>query len=396
MPLPLEGIRVLDLSRILSGPYCTMTLGDFGADVIKLELPGRGDDSRQWGPPFCQGESTYYLSVNRNKRGITVNLKHPDGVQVFRDLLGKSDVLIENFSPGTMEKLGLGYEQLAALNPRLIYCSITGFGPDGPYRNLPGFDVIMQGIGGLMSFTGEPEGEPMKVGVAIVDITAGMFAALGILLALQVRNRTGKGQRVDTSLLETQVAWLANVAGGYLNTGKLPQRHGNAHPNLSPYETFKTSDGHLIVGVGNDSQFERFCRVLGRPELSADPRFRTNPARVENRRTLIPLLGEILAHDSTRNWIEALQQNDIPCGPINNLEQVFSDPQVLARQMLQSINHPTIGSLKQTGIPIKMNSTPGSIRRHPPLLGEHTDQVLSELLGYSPERIRELHSRGAL
>jgi crotonobetainyl-CoA:carnitine CoA-transferase CaiB-like acyl-CoA transferase len=375
---PLQGIRVLDLSRVLAGPYCTMVLGDLGADVIKVEPP-EGDETRAWGPPFAEGESAYYLCVNRNKRGIVINLKTDDGKKVLRDLALQSDVLVENFRPGTLEKFGLDFETLHELNPKLIYCSITGFGQTGSMRDKPGYDFMIQALGGLMSITGEPEGEPMKTGVAVVDLFAGQNAIIAILAALQTRTLTGKGQRLDISLFDSQLGWLANVASNYLISGNLPKRHGNAHPNIVPYQSFQASDGWFAIAVGNDRQFARLRGVIGYSELEMDPRFLRNSDRVENREILIPLLVSIFKTASVAEWLTKLDEAEIPCGAINNFEQVFSMPNVKEREMLIKMNHPTIGELSLVGSPLKMSDTPVEYRLPPPLMGEHTEEVLREL-----------------
>ncbi|MBK8419204.1 MAG: CoA transferase [Anaerolineales bacterium] len=377
---PLNGTRVLDLSRVLAGPYCTMVLGDLGADVIKVEPP-EGDETRGWGPPFAEGESAYYLCVNRNKRGIVINLKTDEGKKVLRDLALQSDVLVENFRPGTLEKFGLDFETLHELNPKLIYCSITGFGQTGSMKDKPGYDFMIQALGGLMSITGEPEGEPMKTGVAVVDLFAGQNAIIAILAALQARTMTGRGQHLDISLFDSQLGWLANVASNYLISGKLPKRHGNAHANIVPYQSFQASDGWFAIAVGNDKQFVRLCEMLGKPEIAADEKFATNSGRVQNRAEIIPLLASIFKNASVSEWLAKLDEAEIPCGPIQNFEQVFSMPTVKEREMLVKMDHPTIGELPLVGSPLKMSDTPVQYRLHPPLMGEHTEQVLREL-GY--------------
>ncbi len=386
----LRGIRVLDLSRVLAGPYCTMLLGDYGAEIIKVEVPGRGDDTRQWGPPWAGGESAYFLSVNRNKRSLTLNLKHPKGQKILRALAARSDILIENFKVGTMERLGLGYESLREENPGLIYCSITGYGQNGPYRERPGYDFIIQAQGGIMSITGPADGPPHKVGVAIVDITAGLFAASAILAALHHRERTGEGQYIDVALLDAQVAWLANVAQNYLVSGEVPGRYGNAHPNIVPYEVFPTRDGHIAVGIGNDRQYRRFCEEADCMELWEDERFQSNPGRVEHRRELIPRLQEVFRRHTTDEWLERLVAAKIPVAPINNVAQVFADPQVQARGMVQEVAHPTAGEVPLVGPVAKLSHTPARIHAPPPLLGEHTEDVLREVLGYSPQQVAAL------
>src|SRR5215510_8558971 len=323
---PLEGFRILDLSRVLAGPYCTMLLGDLGAEVIKVERPGIGDDTRAWGPPFADGESAYYLCANRNKKSITVNLKSPAGQEIIRQLARVSDVLVENYKVGELAALGLGYEDLKRLNPGLVYCSITGYGQTGPDKDLPGYDFVIQGRGGVMSITGETDGEPMKVGVAVVDITAGLFAANAIQAALLARSKTGRGQAIDISLLDAQVAWLANVASNYLVSGQRPQRFGNAHPTIVPYQTFQAQDGFFCVAVGNDGQWQKLCDMLGHPEFATDPRFTTNPARVQYREALVELLQEIFATHDIAFWLQEITIAGIPCGPVQTIDQVFHDP----------------------------------------------------------------------
>ncbi|MEW6301683.1 MAG: CaiB/BaiF CoA-transferase family protein [Thermodesulfobacteriota bacterium] len=396
MAPPLEGFRVLDLSRVLAGPYCTMLLGDLGAEVIKVERPGAGDDTRAWGPPFAAGESAYYLCANRNKKSITVNLKFADGQEIIRRLACVSDVLVENFKVGELAQLGLGYERLRELNPELVYCSITGYGQSGPDKDLPGYDFIIQGRGGVMSITGVPDGEPMKVGVAIVDITAGLFAANAIQAALLARARTGRGQAIDIALLDAQVAWLANVASNYLVSGRPPGRFGNAHPTIVPYQTFQARDGGFCLAVGNDGQWRELCRVLGRPALADDPRFATNPARVQHRDVLVPALQEIFLTNDINYWLRELTAAGVPCGPVQTVDQVFADRQVLARDMVWTVPHPTAGTVRLPGSPLKLSETPVTCRTPPPLLGEHTEQVLTSLLGYAPQEIARLRAEGAI
>lgn len=375
---PLQGIRVLDLSRVLAGPYCTMVLGDLGADVIKVEPP-EGDETRGWGPPFAEGESAYYLCVNRNKRGIVINLKTDEGKKILRDLALQSDVLVENFRVGTLEKFGLDFATLHELNPKLIYCSITGFGQTGSMKDKPGYDFMIQALGGLMSITGEPEGEPMKTGVAVVDLFAGQNAIIAILAALQARTLTGRGQHLDISLFDSQLGWLANVASNYLISGKLPKRHGNAHANIVPYQSFQASDGWFAIAVGNDRQFVRLCEMLDKSEIALDEKFATNSARVQNRDELIPLLRSIFITRTVNEWLADLEKAEIPCGPIQNFEQVFSMSTVKEREMLVKMDHPTIGELPLVGSPLKMSDTPVEYRLSPPLMGEHTEEVLREL-----------------
>jgi formyl-CoA transferase len=396
MQRPLEGIRVLDLSRVLAGPYCTMTLGDLGADVIKVEQPGTGDDTRRWGPPWAGTESAYYLCVNRNKRSITLDLKSPEGKEILTELAKQSDIVVENFKVGALDRMGLGYSDLSEINPGLIWCSITGYGQDGPYANRAGYDFVAQGEAGIMSITGEINGEPMKVGVAIVDITTGLFSSNAILAALHARHATGKGQHIDSTLFTSAIAWLANVGSSYLTTGELPQRLGNAHPSIVPYQTFKAKDLWIIIGAGNDRQFQALCRILGMDHLATDPRFHDNPSRVTNRDELIPILNSVLETRNADDWLEEISAAGIPCGPINTLDRVFDHPQAKHRDMVVEIDHPTAGSVKLAGIPFMMSETPPAILRHPPLLGEHTEEVLSGTLGYDPASIHALRERGVI
>jgi crotonobetainyl-CoA:carnitine CoA-transferase CaiB-like acyl-CoA transferase len=358
-----------------------MILGDMGADVVKVENPDGGDDTRRWGPPFLEGESAYFLSVNRSKRSLTLNLKVPRGKALLADLLARADVLIENFRPGAVERLGFGYEAAAAQNPRLIYCSISGFGQTGPDALRPGYDLIVQGESGVMSLTGFPDGPPCKVGLSIADIIAGMYAVQGIAFALYARERTGRGQQIDVALLDGMISFLTYQAGIYFATGKSPSRMGNLHPTIMPYETFEASDGHLNVAVGNTGLFQQFCRVLGRPDLAADPRFDTDAGRVEHRGALRPALEGFLKTRPVAEWLKTFSAAGIPCGSIKDVAEVFASPQVLAREMVRTLVHPKVGSLRVTGNPLKMSETPGAVEQPPPLLGEHTDQVLAEWLG---------------
>jgi len=375
---PLNGIRVLDLSRVLAGPYCTMVLGDLGADVIKVESP-EGDETRAWGPPFAEGESAYYLCVNRNERSIVVDFKTAEGRDILHGLIRQCDVLVENFRPGALARFSLDFETASALNPTLIYCSITGFGQSGPLRDAPGYDFIIQAMGGLMSVTGEPQGEPMKVGVAVADLFAGQNAVIAILAALQARTHTGRGQHLDISLFDSQVGMLANVASNFLILGNLPKRYGNAHANIVPYQSFQTSDGWLVVAVGNDRQFAKLCEVIGQGQLATDGRFATNSARVMHREKLISILKPIFAAKTVNEWLSLIGAA-FPCGPIHNLEQVFSMPQVEAREMLVHLSHPTIKDLPLVGSPLKFSETPVEYKLPPPRLGEHTEEVLKELM----------------
>jgi crotonobetainyl-CoA:carnitine CoA-transferase CaiB-like acyl-CoA transferase len=387
---PLSDIRVLDLTRILAGPYCTMMLADLGAEVIKVEQPGRGDDSRQWGPPFVGGESAYYLSINRNKKGITLNLQDARARNIVRELVKQSDVLVENFKRGSMDEWGLSYEALRAINPRLVYCNISGYGNDGPRGGDPGYDFVIQAEGGLMSLTGEVNGQPMRYAVAIVDITTGMFAATSIIAALRVRELTGVGQRVDCSLLETQIALLANLGEYTLVTGKAPQRYGNAHSTVVPYQVFKTQDDYFALACGNDGQFRKVCQVMGRMDVADDARYATNPARVTNRETLIPLLEAEFVKRPVADWLMELAKVGVPAGRINTLDRVLNDAQVLHRKMVVEAPHPTIGRLKLLGVPYKLSDTPAQVESAPPLLGQHTDEVLSQWLGYTTEELMTL------
>jgi crotonobetainyl-CoA:carnitine CoA-transferase CaiB-like acyl-CoA transferase len=401
MDKALAGLTVLDLSRVLAGPYGTMVLGDFGAEIIKVEQPGRGDDTRQWGPPFSPGgQSAYFLSVNRNKRSITLNLKHPEGRAILRRLADQADVLIENFKVGTMDSLGLGYEQLRESNPGLIYCSITGYGQTGPYKDRPGYDTVIQAQGGLMSITGPTEdgsdGQPFKVGVAIVDVSAGLFAVIGILAALHHRQRTGQGQAIDIALFDAQLGWLANVASNYLISGQPPQRYGNAHATIVPYQTFATADGHLMLAVGNDGQFRALCGVLGVDGLADDSCFATNPARVQNRETLVPLLADHFRQRPTHAWIERLLDVDIPCGPVDDVPTALSNPQAQARGMVQQVVDSAGDAISLVGPVIKMSGTPPAIASAPPHLGEQSEEILREKLGLGTEEIGELRRAGVI
>jgi formyl-CoA transferase len=386
---PLDGILVADFSRVLSGPWCTMTLGDLGADVVKIERPGTGDETRGWGPPFAGGESAYYLSTNRNKRSVALDLARPDHRKAAERLIARADVVIENFRPGTMDRLGFGEEACRALNAGVVYASITGFGLTGPARDRPGYDFTVQGIGGVMSITGETTGEPQKVGVAIADITAGLYCAIGILAALRDRDKRGEGQRVHVSLLGTQVAWLANQASNFLNGGVEPTRMGNAHPNIVPYQVFHASDGPFIIAVANETIWRRFCAVTGRDDLARDPRFATNADRVANRFGLAGDLERMFATRPRAEWLAELGAGEVPCAPINSIAEVFADEQVRALGLVEDVPHPTAVNVKLVRSPIELSPEPASIRRAPPLLGEHTLEVLAEL-GYSKEEVQAL------
>ena len=402
----LEGVRVLDLSRVLAGPWCTQTLADLGADVIKIERPGSGDDTRGWGPPFLKdrsgaetAEAAYYLGTNRNKRSITVDIAQREGQELIRELAMTCDVMVENFKVGDMARYGLDAASMRALNPRLIYCSITGFGQTGPYRHRAGYDYAVQGLGGLMSVTGErddqPGGGPQKVGVAVSDLFTGLYATVAILAALRHRDHTGVGQVIDMALLDTQVAMLANLGANYLTTGVAPRRAGNAHQNIVPYQVFEASDGHLIVAVGNDGQFRKLCVVLGEPAWAEDERFSTNAQRVRHREILVPLLAQVLRTRTKAHWLQALQAAQVPCGAINDLAEVFADEQVQHRGMTVSVDHPLSGSVRLVGSPMKLSATPVSVRRAPPLLGQHTQEIL-EQAGLSAERIERLRRAGVI
>jgi crotonobetainyl-CoA:carnitine CoA-transferase CaiB-like acyl-CoA transferase len=388
-PGALVGVRVLDLSRVLAGPWCTQTLADLGADVVKVERPGTGDDTRAWGPPYLKdaegretSEAAYYLGANRNKRSVTIDIATAEGQALVRQLATGSDVFVENFKVGDMARYGLDAEALLALNPRLVYCSITGFGQTGPYRERAGYDYAIQGIGGLMSVTGErddlPGGGPQKVGVAVADLFTGMYATVAILAALRHRELTGQGQAIDMALLDTQVAMLANLGANYLVTGQAPRRAGNAHQNIVPYQVFEVADGHLILAVGNDGQFAKFCQVAGFPELARDPRFATNAERVRQRDLLVPLLADLMRSRTRADWMAALEAAKVPCGPINDLHDVFADPQVVQRGMKVRLPHPLNARLDLVGSPIKLSATPVRADLAPPLLGQHTDEVLDE------------------
>src|SRR5262245_48882264 len=389
----LEGLRVLDLTRILAGPLCAQMLGDMGADVIKVEPPGTGDDTRTWGPPFTGGESAYFLGVNRNKRSLTLNIASREGKDILANLLRKSDVLVENFKLGTLEKWGFGNEWLEQNAPRVVRCSLTGYGGSGPDAGLPGYDFILQAESGLMSMCGEANGTPTKYGVAIVDVVTGLYACNVILAALAARDRTGRGQHVEVCLYDSGISMLINVASNYLVTGKDARRFGNGHPSIVPYTTYPTADGMMALAVGNDSQFARFAEIAGHPEWSGDERFAKNPQRVANREALDALIAAALSRDRTAAWIEKLRAAGVPCGPINSVAEALSDPHTLARDMVRTISHPAVGELKTVGIPFRLNDTPAAIRRPPPLLGEHTDEVLRGELGLSAERIAALRAQ---
>ncbi|MEE2881153.1 MAG: CaiB/BaiF CoA-transferase family protein [Chloroflexota bacterium] len=383
----LQDIQVLDLTRALAGPFCTLMLGDYGADVVKIEIPKTGDDTRHWGPPFIGEESAYFLSINRNKRSLTLNFKESEAIQIFLKLVQKADVVVENFTPGVMKRFGLDYESVKAINPSIIYCSISGFGQDGPYQNRPAYDQIMQGVSGLMSITGEPDGEPQKVGIAVSDIGAGMWAAFAVMTALHHRTNSGDGQHIDISMLDAQVAWMTYQAAYFFANEEPPKRLGAAHPTLVPYQAFMSQDGKYVnVAVGSERLWDRFCEGIGKMDLKDNPNFAQNGDRVRNRSILVPLLQEYFLTQPAKHWLDALQAVNVPAGPINDLADVFSDPQILHREMLVEIPHPILKSIKQTGLPLKFSVTPGSFDRHPPLLGEHNQEILNSI-GYSNEEI---------
>ena len=403
----LSHIRVLDLTRVLAGPWAAQVLADLGAEVIKIERPGSGDDTRAWGPPFLKdaegrdtSEAAYYLTANRNKQSVTVDFTQPEGQRLVRELAAQCDVVLENFKVGGLAAYGLDYAALKAVNPKLIYCSITGFGQNGPYAKRAGYDFMIQGLGGLMSLTGRPEGEegagPMKVGVALTDILTGLYATVGVLAALNHREQTGIGQHVDLALLDVQVACLANQAMNFLTSGVAPRRLGNAHPNIVPYQDFPSADGDFLLAVGNDSQFRKFCEVAGQREWADDSRFISNKARVANREVLIPLIRQATVFKTTAEWIAALEQAGVPCGPINNLAQVFDDAQVQARGLRIDIPNSLGGTTPQVASPLRLSATPVEYRNAPPLLGEHTDAVLQRLLQLNAEQIDELRRAGVL
>lgn len=403
----LSHIRVLDLTRVLAGPWCAQTLADFGADVIKVERPGAGDDTRHWGPPYLKdadgadtAEAAYYLAANRNKRSVTIDIATPEGQQIVRELAAQSDVVLENYKVGQLKKYGLDYDSLRAVKPDLVYCSVTGFGQTGPYAHRAGYDFIVQGIGGFMSITGERDGEPgggpQKAGVAIADLATGLYSTIAVLAALAHRDRTGEGQYIDMALLDVQVALLANMNTNFLASGNPPVRWGNAHPNIVPYQTFQTSDGWIIVAVGNDGQFRKFVEAGGRPELADDERFATNPSRVRHRDTLVPILAEMVKTRGKADWIAVLEAAGVPCGPINDLDEVFDNEQVIARGMQVSLPHPCGADVKLVRNPIRMSATPPDARTAPPLLGAQTGDVLRDMLGYDDAQIAALKAKQAI
>ena len=407
VPKALGHIRVLDLSRVLAGPWCSQNLADLGADVIKIERPGSGDDTRAWGPPYAKDaeghdttEAAYYLAANRGKRSVTIDIASADGQALIRELASHCDVVLENFKVGQLKRYGLDYESLKAIKPDLVYCSVTGFGQDGPYAHRAGYDFLIQGMGGLMSVTGErddlPGGGPQKAGVALTDLMTGMYATIAILAALTHRDRSGEGQYIDMALLDVQVAMLANMGSNYLNSGKPPKRWGNAHPNIVPYQTFQCADGYIIVATGNDGQYQKFVEVGGRSDLATHERYATNPLRVKHRDELVPLLAEMVLAQPRDFWIDQLEAVGVPCGPINNLDDVYKNPQVLARELVMNVPHPTAGTTKLVRSPMKMSLTPTDNAIAPPLLGQHTDEILRDMLGQSDEDIAALRAQGVL
>ena len=407
LPKALGHIRVLDLSRVLAGPWCSQNLADLGADVIKIERPGSGDDTRAWGPPYARDadgnnttEAAYYLAANRGKRSVTVDIASPEGQALVRELAAHADVVLENFKVGHLKRYGLDYDTLKAIKPDLVYCSVTGFGQDGPYAHRAGYDFLIQGMGGFMSITGErddlPGGGPQKAGVAITDLMTGMYATVAVLAALTHRDRTGEGQRIDMALLDVQVAMLANMASNFHASGKPPKRMGNAHANIVPYQTFACADGHLIVATGNDSQYRKFVEAGARPDLASDPRFATNPLRVQQRDVLVPLLEQMVALRTRDEWIAMLEAVGVPCGPINDIGEVFANPQVQARGIAMDMPHPSAGKVTLVRSPLRLSATPAATDLPPPLLGQHTDEVLRDVLGRSDDDIAALRKRGVL
>ncbi len=389
-PPPLHGLLVVDLTRVLSGPYCTMLLADMGARVIKIEQPNRGDDTRAWGPPFVGDQSAYFLSINRNKESLTLDLKQPAARAILERLLDRADVLVENFRPGAMERLGFGDDHVSARWPRLVYCSISGFGQTGPRRDQPGYDAVVQAEAGLMSITGDAGGPAYRLGVAIGDIVSGMFAAQGVAMALLARERTGRGQRVDVGMLDSTAALLTYQAAIYFATGRAPERMGNRHPTIVPYETFAASDGEFVLAVGNDDLWQRCCRVVGLEELAGDPRYTTNRERVRNYELLRPLLADRLRSRTRAAWIDALTAEGVPCGAVRDVAEVLEDPHIAARSMVEAAEHATLGAVRVLGVPVKLSDTPGSVRTAPPTLGQHTDQILRDDLELTDAEIAQL------
>lgn len=389
MSLPLENIKVLDLTRILAGPYATMILGDLGADVIKIEMPEKGDDARHFGP-YLNNESAYFMSINRNKRSMTLNLKSKEGKELFLEMVKEVDIIVENFRPGTMKRLGLDYDVLSNINPSLIYSATSGYGHTGPYSERPAYDAIVQAMGGLMSITGAKNGRPTRVGTSIGDITAGLFSTIGILAALNSRNITGEGQKIDVSMLDSQVAILENAIARYSITGEVPKPEGNRHPSIVPFESFETKDGDIMIAVGNDKLWSVFCTTIDKEELIGDERFKTNSLRYDNYEELSPIIAEQIKGRTTEEWQDILDEAGVPNSPISTIDKLIENPQVISREMIVDIEHPMSGKLKVPGMPIKLSNTPSQIRMTSPLLGEHTDEILKELLGYDEQKIDEL------
>ncbi|KAL3282763.1 hypothetical protein HHI36_005930 [Cryptolaemus montrouzieri] len=392
----LNDIKILDMTRIIAGPFCTMILSDMGAEVIKVEKPGSGDEARKWGPPFINNstESSYFVSVNRNKKSVCINLKSEEGRQLIYELAKVSDVLVENYVPGTLERMKLGYDHLKKIAPRLIYCSITGYGSEGPYMKNPGYDVIAASVGGLLNITGPQNGEPVKVGVAVTDLATGLYAHGAILAALIQRSQTGIGQKIECNLLSTQVASLINIGSNYLNNGKEAQRWGSAHESLVPYQMFETTDGYMTIGCGSDSQFKDFCEKIGRPDLGYDEKYHTNALRVENRIELIGIIEGIICQKTSKEWMELFENSSFPRGPVNKIGDVFADPHITAVGLVKTVEHSKIGKIKLVGPPVKYSRGVNEVRSPPPLLGEHTDEVLKRVLGYSDFKIEEFKKRG--
>ena len=388
----LEGIRVLDLSRVLAGPYCTMMLADYGADIIKIEPPGDGDDSRAFGP-FVGKESAYFMSLNRNKRSITLNFKRQQEVELFQEMVKKADVVVENYRPGTMEKFGLGYDELKKINPRLIYAACSGFGHTGPYRDKPAYDIIVQAMGGVMSITGPENGEPTRIGASVGDIMAGMFTAYGVMMALFHRERTGEGQKVDVGMLDCQVAVLENAIARYVTSGIVPKPLGNRHPSITPFASFTAKDGHIIVGAGNDRLWQKLCNLLERPALLTDPRFLDNAARTANVKELSAILDSIFIHKTISQWLDELEAAGLPCAPINTIDKVVNDPHIAARNMIIEVEHPVAGKLKMAGAPVKMSAAPTIASSPAPLLGQHTAAIMKDLLGWDEDKTRKFFQK---
>ncbi|MDI3535286.1 MAG: CoA:oxalate CoA-transferase [Thermosediminibacterales bacterium] len=395
MRQPLNGVKVIDLTRVLAGPYATMILADLGAEVIKVEMPGRGDDSRAFGP-YIKDESVYFMSLNRNKKSITLNLKAEKGKQIFRELVKKADVVVENFRPGVMEKLGFGYEALKSLNPGIIYAACSGFGHTGPYSEKPAYDAIVQALGGIMSITGNPGGKPTRVGASIGDIIAGMFTSIGILAALNRRNKTGEGEKIDVAMLDCQVAILENAIARYFVEGEIPKPIGNRHPSITPFETFEAEDGDIMVAVGNDNLWVKYCKTIGREDLIEDKRFQTNVLRNKNYKVLRPILAEVMKTKKVEDWIRIFDKNGIPSAPINTIDKVVKDPQILARKMIVETEHPKAGKLKIPGVPIKFTNSSAEVRAPAPLLGQHLIEVLKDWVGLTEEDIDKLKSEGVV